>query len=222
MTRVPPVSLWPDPHALGPMTDLYELTMMAGYFASGMATESATFELFVRKMPHHRAYLVFAGLEQAIGDLLELAFSPEQIDSLRQLPAFRHVDDEVLNSLAKTRFEGDLWAVPEGTVVFSGETLVRVTCALAPGAVVGDTVTRVAGLPDAGRFQGRTCGRRRGREVALRVRCASGSWAHGRLARGSGGLCRRFHGNEPRRGCAPARHSRERHDGTFLGPVVRD
>src|SRR5208337_2978435 len=66
----PPVSLWPDRRALGPITDLYQLTMMAGYLAAGMAGKRATFELFVRRMPPHRAYLVFAGLEPAIGDLL--------------------------------------------------------------------------------------------------------------------------------------------------------
>ncbi len=61
MNPEPPVSLWPDPDALGPITDLYELTMMAGYYASGMANRQATFELFVRKMPANRAYLIFAG-----------------------------------------------------------------------------------------------------------------------------------------------------------------
>ena len=78
-----PVDLWPDPHALGPLTDLYQLTMMAGYAASGMDSSVATFELFVRRLPSNRAYLVFAGLEQAIGDLLRLAFSPEQTEAIR-------------------------------------------------------------------------------------------------------------------------------------------
>ena len=76
MSPRPPVSLWPDPNALGTLTDLYELTMMAGYHAAGMVGQKACFEMFVRKMPPGRAYLVFAGLEQAIGDLLKLAFDP--------------------------------------------------------------------------------------------------------------------------------------------------
>jgi nicotinate phosphoribosyltransferase len=126
----PPVSLWPDPRALGPLTDLYELTMIVGYYAAGMAGQRATFELFVRKMPDHRAYLVFAGLEQAIGDLLALAFAPEQIESIRRWPEFRHVDPRMIDSLASLRFEGDVWSVPEGTVVFPGETLLRVTAPL--------------------------------------------------------------------------------------------
>lgn len=127
MSHEPPVSLWPDPDALGPVTDLYELTMMAGYLASGMAEKRASFELFVRKLPPNRAYLVFAGLEQAIGDLLRLAFSPEQIEAMRRWPVFRGIDPTILEALARMRFEGDVWAVPEGTVVFPGETLVRVT-----------------------------------------------------------------------------------------------
>src|SRR5208337_3518123 len=88
----PPVSLWPDRRALGPITGLYQLTMMAGYHASGMAAKRATFELFVRRMPPHRAYLVVAGLEQAIGDLLTLAFSADQIDGIRRFPTFAHAD----------------------------------------------------------------------------------------------------------------------------------
>jgi nicotinate phosphoribosyltransferase len=130
MNPVPPVSLWPDPDALGPMTDLYELTMMAGYFSAGMASQRATFELFVRKMPDHRAYLVFAGLEQAIGDLLRLAFSPEQIESIRRWPQFRQIDESMMDAIATLKFEGDVWSVPEGTVVFPGETLLRVTAPL--------------------------------------------------------------------------------------------
>lgn len=131
MNHDPPVSLWPDPHALGPLTDLYELTMMAGYLATGMAHRRATFEVFVRKLPPGRAYLVFAGLEQAVLDLSRLAFAPEQIEALRAWPAFRDLDPAVVQALAAMRFEGDVWAIPEGTVVFPGETLVRVTAPLA-------------------------------------------------------------------------------------------
>jgi nicotinate phosphoribosyltransferase len=130
MNSEPPVGLWPDPRALGPVTDLYELTMIVGYLASGMADRRASFELFVRKMPPNRAYLVFAGLEQALGDLLHLAFSPEQIADIRRWPVFARIDPAILDALAALRFEGDIWAVPEGTVVFPGETLVRVTAPL--------------------------------------------------------------------------------------------
>jgi nicotinate phosphoribosyltransferase len=131
MTAARPVSLWLDPDALGAATDLYELTMMAGYHAAGMAGGRGTFELFVRKMPDHRAYLVFTGLEQAVGDLLRLAFSDEQIDAIRRWPMFSRLDPSVIEAIASSRFEGDVWSVQEGTVVFPGETLVRVTAPLA-------------------------------------------------------------------------------------------
>lgn len=120
------VSLWPDPDALGPLTDLYELTMMAGYAAEGMASTQATFELFVRKLPTNRSYLVFAGLEQAIDGLLRLKFADEQVDWLRSLPVFRQINPGWFDHLRTLRFTGDVWAVPEGTVVFPGEPLVRV------------------------------------------------------------------------------------------------
>jgi nicotinate phosphoribosyltransferase len=130
MTMQAPRSLWPDRHALGPVTDLYQLTMMAGYQASGMAEKRASFEVFVRRLPPNRAYLVFAGLEQAIADLLALAFSDEQIEGLRRFPAFSRVDPAFFEGLRALRFQGDVWAIPEGTVVFPGETLLRVSAPL--------------------------------------------------------------------------------------------
>jgi nicotinate phosphoribosyltransferase len=130
MTPEPFVSLWPAPGSLGTITDLYELTMMAGYHASGMAEESATFEVFVRRMPPNRSYLVFAGLEQAVGDLMRLGFSAEQIEGLCTWPSLRDQPASFFEMLRGLRFTGDLWAAPEGTVVFPGETLVRVTAPL--------------------------------------------------------------------------------------------
>jgi nicotinate phosphoribosyltransferase len=131
MIPEPPASLWPDPDALGPVTDLYQLTMMAGYAASGLAEVPATFELFVRRLPPGRSYLVFAGLEQAVGDLMRLAFSRAQIQAIHALPAFHGVDPAWLDVLEGIRFRGDLWVVPEGSVVFAGEPLVRVEAPLA-------------------------------------------------------------------------------------------
>ncbi len=130
MSAKPPLSLWPDPDALGLLTDLYQITMMAGYHAAGKAGQRATFELFARKMPQGRAFLVFAGLEQAVRDLLALAFDPAQFAEVRRWPAFREVAPEVMDQVASTRFEGDLYAVPEGTVVFPGEPLIRVVAPL--------------------------------------------------------------------------------------------
>jgi nicotinate phosphoribosyltransferase len=130
MTNPPPISLWPDPLALGPLTDLYQLTMMAGYLANGRGDDRATFEMFVRRLPKGRAYLVLAGLEQAIGDLLRLRFSEEQVEAIRRLPAFASIDPSFFESLKTLRFEGDVWAAPEGSVVFPNEPIVRVEASL--------------------------------------------------------------------------------------------
>src|SRR5919199_273333 len=104
--------------------------MMAGYAASGRERDRAVFELFVRRLPANRAYLVFAGLEQAVGDLLRLGFSAEQGGAIRAWPAFSRIDPAFFDALPSLRFRGDVWAVPEGTVVFAGEPLVRVEGAL--------------------------------------------------------------------------------------------
>jgi nicotinate phosphoribosyltransferase len=126
----PPVSLWPEPEALGPVTDLYQLTMMAGYRAQGMGHERAVFEVFVRRLPAGRSFLVWAGLEQAIGDVLRLRFAPAQIQAIRALPAFGSIGPEFFDWLADLRFSGDIWAMPEGSVAFAGETLLRVEAPL--------------------------------------------------------------------------------------------
>ena len=106
MTPEPPVSLWPDPDSLGTITDLYELTMMAGYLASGMADKPATFEIFVRRLPTNRSFLVFAGLEQAVGDLMRLAFSAEQVEALREWPSFREQPSSFFETLRATAVHG--------------------------------------------------------------------------------------------------------------------
>ncbi len=143
----PAVSLWPDPEALGPLTDLYQLTMMAGYHAAGLQNAHAVFEMFVRRLPANRAYLVFAGLEQAVGNLLRLRFSKEQVEHIRRLPVFAHVDAAFFDRLPDLRFEGDVWAIPEGTVVFAGEPLLRVEGPLPQGQWVETFLLASIGYP---------------------------------------------------------------------------
>ena len=123
--------LWPDPEALATITDLYQLTMMAGYAGRGRDRLPATFEIFVRKLAANRGYMIFAGLEQAIEDLLALRFSDEQIAYIRRLPAFAAVNALWFDSLRDFRFTGDVWSVPEGTAVFPNEPLVRIEAPLA-------------------------------------------------------------------------------------------
>src|SRR5690349_19557145 len=107
-------------------TDLYELTMMAGYYSAGMMNP-ATFELYARDLPPHRSFLVAAGLDQAVEYLERLRFSSVHIDYLRRLPVFRHVRPDFFDDyLARFRFTGEVWAVQEGTPIFPPEPLLRV------------------------------------------------------------------------------------------------
>jgi len=106
---------------LGLQTDLYQLTMAAGYFQAGKTKETATFELFFRRFPENRNYVIAAGLPQAVEYLLNLRFTDEEIGYLRSLPQFQRVSDGFFEALAKFRFTGDLFAVPEGTPLFPGE-----------------------------------------------------------------------------------------------------
>jgi len=103
-------------------TDLYELTMAQAYAAEGM-DQTAVFELMFRKMPQSRNYLVAAGIEDVLEFLEKFRFSREELNYLRQLPQF---SSAFLRLLENIRFTGDVWAIPEGTVVFPNEPLVQV------------------------------------------------------------------------------------------------
>jgi putative nicotinate phosphoribosyltransferase len=119
----------------GLLTDLYELTMAAGYLQTRFEAR-ATFELFVRHLPPHRNYLVAAGLEQALDFLENVHFSAEEIDYLRQHPVFRNIRGEFFDYLAKFRFTGDVWAMPEGSLVFPGEPMLRVVAPIIEGQIM--------------------------------------------------------------------------------------
>jgi nicotinate phosphoribosyltransferase len=105
----------------GLLTDLYELTMAAGYFEAGKTKEKATFEFSVRRLPPNRTFLLAAGLAQAVDYLLNLSFTAGEIDYLRDLPQFGRVSPAFFEYLRNFRFTGDLFAVPEGTPLFPGE-----------------------------------------------------------------------------------------------------
>lgn len=108
------------------LTDLYELAMSAGYFQSGFDGQ-ATFELFIRHLPPHRNYMVTAGLDEAIEFLENVNFAPQEIDYLRKHPLFTKISADFFAYLSKFRFTGDVWAMPEGTLAFPGEPVMRVT-----------------------------------------------------------------------------------------------
>jgi nicotinate phosphoribosyltransferase len=113
--------------AFGLTTDLYELTMAAAYFENGLQRKKAIFDLFVRALPKHRSYLIVAGLAQALDYLATLRFAGDQIDYLREHPSFSKVSLEFFDYLAQFKFTGDAWAMPEGTVAFGMEPMLRVT-----------------------------------------------------------------------------------------------
>ena len=108
------------------LTDMYQLTMLQGYYEQGME-ETAVFEFFVRKLPKNRGYLVAAGLEQVLAYLEQLRFTPEEIEWLAGTRCFK---PSVLDRLAVLRFTGDVHAMPEGTVFFPNEPILRITASL--------------------------------------------------------------------------------------------
>jgi nicotinate phosphoribosyltransferase len=105
------------------MTDEYQLAMADSYLAQGKADGRVAFELFVRALPQDRGFLVAAGLERVCDYLTSFRFGTEAIDYLRRSHT---VSDPLLRYLASLRFDGDVDAVPEGTVVHAGEPLLRV------------------------------------------------------------------------------------------------
>ena len=102
-----------EPRNLTMMTDLYQLTMMYGYFKHGMGEDRAVFDMFYRKAGDITAHAVVAGLEQVIDYIQNLRFSPTDIQYLRSLKLF---DEDFFDYLTRFRFTGDIHAMPEGTL----------------------------------------------------------------------------------------------------------
>jgi len=103
-------------------TDLYELTMCASYF-DNKKLEPATFDVFIRRLPENRSYFLFAGLEQVLLFLENVKFTEKHIAYLQK----QGFNKQFLNYLRNFKFTGEVWAVPEGTVAFPCEPLIRVT-----------------------------------------------------------------------------------------------
>ena len=127
-------------------TDLYELTMMAGYYTAGLEAP-ATFELYVRELPPNRSFLVAAGLEQALDYLEQLRFTDADIAHLRTLPALEGVRREFFDEyLRRFRFTGEVWAVEEGIPVFPPAPLLRVTAPLPEAQLVETALLATIGF----------------------------------------------------------------------------
>jgi nicotinate phosphoribosyltransferase len=114
----------------GLLTDLYELTMSAGFFAEARHDYMATFEASIRRLPRNRDWLVVAGIERAVDYLLNLSYTEEEIDYLRGLRQLRHAPPEFFHYLRDFRFTGDVDSVPEGTVLFAGEPVLSIRAPL--------------------------------------------------------------------------------------------
>lgn len=114
------------------LVDLYELTMSASYLAY-KRNVSATFDLFVRAQPHNRAYLVACGLNDVLDYIRDLRFSGEDLEYLSRQKIFAA---DFLKYLSRFRFRGDIWAMPEGTIFFAQEPILRVTAPIIEAQII--------------------------------------------------------------------------------------
>lgn len=103
--------------------DFYELTMSNGYFKTGIGERTVYFDVFYRNNPDKGGYAICAGLEQIVEYIQDLRFDDDDIEYLRGKKLF---DEEFLKYLKNFKFTGDIWAVPEGTVIFPGEPIMTV------------------------------------------------------------------------------------------------
>ena len=122
------------------LTDLYELTMMQGYFKEKDANETVIFDAFYRSNPCNNGYSICAGLEQVIEYLENLHFEEEDIDYLRSTGLF---EEDFLEYLADFKFTGDIYAIPEGTVVFPREPLVKVIAPIMQAQLVETAILNI-------------------------------------------------------------------------------
>ncbi|NJN73047.1 MAG: nicotinate phosphoribosyltransferase [Limnothrix sp. RL_2_0] len=118
------------------LTDLYQLTMSACYVGENLAETPAHFEMFARRLPNQFGYLVAMGLEQVLNYLETLEFSAEQIDYLHGTGIFSHAPEAFWTLLKNGKFTGDVWAAPEGTVLFPHEPFLRIDAPLWQAQIV--------------------------------------------------------------------------------------
>ncbi len=174
---------WVNAANAGLLTDLYEFTMADVFLQRGM-TGDATFELFVRRLPPERHFLVGAGLDDAIDLITALRFDDAAIAALRRLGV---LSDEVLEYFRAFRFRGSIWAMAEGEIAFANEPLLRVTAPLIEAQVVETLVlnavllqtmvaskaARIAIACDGRPFADFSARRDHGSDAALKVARAS-------------------------------------------------
>lgn len=183
----PDSNLMINPSEFGLATDYYELTMAGAYFESRQTERRGIFELFVRHLPRNRAYMVAAGLEQALSYLRTLRFNDTLISYLKSETSFRNLSNDFFDYLRNFKFTGDVWAVPEGSILFPNEPVLRVEAPIIESQLVEtfllstinfqsliatktSRITSVAGKRDVVEFGSR---RAHGPQAALLVARAS-------------------------------------------------
>ena len=122
-----------DKRNISMMMDLYELTMANGYFLGENTDTKVAFDVFFRRNPDQGGFSVFAGLEQVIQYLEDMHFEPEDVDYLRSLNLF---DEKFLKYLSDFRFTGDVYAFPEGSVIYPDEPIVTVVANIVEAQLV--------------------------------------------------------------------------------------
>ena len=121
------------------LTDLYQLTMMQGYFKNNN-NDTVVFDAFYRTNPSGNGFAIAAGLEQVIDYLKNLRFDPEDIDYLRSLHIF---DEDFLEYLTNFKFTGSVYAIPEGTVVFPKEPLIKVIAPIMQAQLIETAILNI-------------------------------------------------------------------------------
>ncbi|MBQ8305427.1 MAG: nicotinate phosphoribosyltransferase [Blautia sp.] len=121
------------------LTDLYELTMMQGYFKNP-SSQTVVFDMFYRTNPCGGAFAICAGLQQMVDYIKNLRFSDKDVEYLRSLHIF---EEDFLQYLSNFRFSGDIYAIPEGTVVFPREPLVKVIAPIMEAQLVETAILNI-------------------------------------------------------------------------------
>ena len=206
-----------DPLKSPLLTDLYQLTMLQAYFEQDM-TDTAVFEFFVRRLPPNRAFLVAAGLEQALDFLENLRFTGEEIEWVRSSGRF---SKEFPERLASLRFTGEVHALPEGTVFFADEPVLRVVAPMPEAQLVESRLINILHHQTIVATKAARCVLAAPGKllVDFGMRRAHGAEAALFAARAS--FLAGFDGTSNVLAAALLRHAALRHHGAFLHPGAR-